>query len=148
MSTIARAVDVDVPVSTAYNQWTQFEQFPLFMEGVERVQQLDDRHLDWTAEIGGVRRRWQAEIVEQIPDERIAWHSTSGTKHAGRVTFHPIGLDRCRVDLQMAYEPDGPAETLADWLGVVTSRIERDLQRFKTFIEHRREETGAWRGTI
>jgi uncharacterized membrane protein len=148
MSTISRTVEVGVPISIAYNQWTQFEDFPRFMDGVERVEQLDDRHLHWRAEIGGVEREWQAEIIEQVPDERISWHTTSGAKHAGRVTFRPLGPDRCRVDVQMAYEPDGAAELLGDWLGVVRLRVQRDLRRFKEFIELRRVETGAWRGTI
>jgi uncharacterized membrane protein len=133
---------------TAYNQWTQFEEFPAFMEGVERVEQLDDKRLYWNAELAGTRREWHAQIIEQIPDQRIAWRATSGAKYAGVVSFEPMGPDRCRVSLQLEYEPEGATEKLGDWLGVVTRRVEGDLERFKLFIEQRRLETGAWRGTI
>jgi uncharacterized membrane protein len=148
MSRIEKAIDVDVPASTAYNQWTQFEEFPRFMEGVESVEQVDDRHLHWRAEIGGKTLEWNAEISEQIPDKRIAWHSTDGARNAGVVTFHRISDDRTRVMLQLDYEPQGAAETLGDWLGVASSRIEGDLERFKEFIESRGRETGAWRGAV
>ena len=142
MSLITRSIEVEVPVSRAYNQWTQFEEFPAFMEGVERVEQLDDKRLYWRAELGGVRREWHAEIVEQIPDQRIAWRSTSGAKNAGVVIFEPLAGDRCRVQLQLEYEPEGATETVGDWLGVVTSRVEGDLDRFKEFIDRRGIETG------
>jgi uncharacterized membrane protein len=148
MSLITRSIEVEVPVSRAYNQWTQFEEFPAFMEGVERVEQLDDKRLYWRAELGGVRREWHAEIVEQIPDQRIAWRSTSGAKNAGVVIFEPLAGDRCRVQLQLEYEPEGATETVGDWLGVVTGRVEGDLDRFKEFIERRGIETGGWRGEI
>lgn len=148
MSVIARSIEVEVPVSTAYNQWTQFEEFPHFMEGVEHVEQLDDRRLHWRAEIGGVTREWQAEIVEQIPDQRIAWRSTSGPRNNGLITFRPLDPHRCRVSVQIEYEPDGAIETMGDWLGVIEHRVEGDLERFKTFIERRGVETGAWRGAI
>ncbi len=148
MSIITRSIEVDVPVSTAYNQWTQFEEFPRFMEGVERVEQLDDERLFWRAEIGGMTREWHAEIVEQEPDRTIAWRSTSGARNAGRVSFTPLGASRCRVELELEYEPEGAAEKVGDWLGVVSSRVEGDLERFRDFISSRGAETGAWRGSI
>ena len=148
MSLISRSIEVEVPVSTAYKQWTQFEQFPQFMEGVERVEQLDDKRLYWRAELSGARREWHAEIVEQVPDQRIAWRSTSGAKNAGTVLFKPLGPRRCRIELQLEYEPESAAETIGDWLGVVSSRVDGDLQRFRDFIEHRGRETGAWRGVV
>ena len=148
MSLIHRTIDVDVPISTAYNQWTQFEEFPRFMEGVERVDQLDDRTLHWCADIGGVHKEWSAEIVEQIPDACISWCSTVGTRNAGTVRFSPRGAKQCTVELELEYEPEGAAETVGDWLGLVSSRIDRDLRRFKHFIEARRVETGAWRRAI
>ena len=137
-----------MPARTAYNQWTQFEEFPAFMEGVERVEQLDDRRLHWRAEIGGKTLEWDATITEQIPDKRIAWCSTTGEKHAGVVTFHRLSDDTSRVTLQMDYEPQGVVENVGDWLGVTSRRIEGDLERFKKFIEERGFETGAYRGAI
>jgi uncharacterized membrane protein len=148
MSTIEKSIDVKVPVRTAYNQWTQFEDFPKFMEGVREVRQLDDKHLHWRAQIAGKEVEWDAEITEQIPDQRIAWRSTSGTPNAGVVTFHRLSDNETRITVQMQYEPHGAAETTGDMLGAVSSRIEGDLQRFKEFIESREVETGAWRGTI
>jgi uncharacterized membrane protein len=148
MTTIEKAIDVDVPVRTAYNQWTQFEEFPRFMEGVEEVRQLDDTHLHWTAHIGGVRREWDAEITEQTPDQRIAWTSRTGEMNAGVVTFHRIDNDTTRVMLQMEYVPEGVVENVGSALGFVTRRVDGDLKRFKDFIEMRGRETGAWRGTV
>jgi uncharacterized membrane protein len=148
MSQIERSIDVAVPVSTAYNQWTQFEEFPRFMEGVEEVRQLDDRHLHWRAEVGGKEVEWDAEIVDQIPDKRIAWMSTSGAKNAGVVTFHRLSDDRTRIMLQVDYEPEGAVETIGDALGVVSRRTAGDLERFRDFIETRGAETGAWRGKV
>ena len=148
MSTIERSVEVDVPVRVAYNQWTQFEEFPRFMEGVERVQQLDDRRLHWVAEVAGKRNEWDAEIAEQRPDERVAWHSTTGATNAGVVTFHRLSDDRTKVMLQMEYEPEGALEKTGDALGMVERRAQGDLERFKEFIESRGTETGAWRGEI
>jgi uncharacterized membrane protein len=141
-------IEVEVPVSTAYNQWTQFEHFPQFMEGVKSVRQLDDRRLEWHAEIGGQDETWQAEITEQLPDQRIAWTSTSGKHNAGVVTFHRLSDGKTRVMLQLAYEPQGVIENVGDALGVVERRIEGDLERFKEFIEGRGTATGAWRGEI
>src|SRR5262245_37318492 len=148
MSKIEKSIDVNVPVRTAYDQWTQFEEFPKFMEGVESVQQLDDRHLIWRAEISGKMLEWTAEISEQIPDTRVAWTSTSGSRHAGVVSFYRLSDDRCRVTLQIDYDPEGVLEKVGDWLGVMSRRVEGDLERFKKFIEERGVETGAWRGTI
>jgi uncharacterized membrane protein len=148
MSTIEESIQVSVPVHTAYNQWTQFESFPEFMEGVEEVRQLDDQRLFWVAKVGGRKREWEAKITEQNPDERIAWTSTGGTLHAGVVTFHRISDNETRVMLQMEYEPEDWIEKAGDALGLVKRRVKGDLERFKKFIESRDSETGAWRGEI
>jgi uncharacterized membrane protein len=148
MSQIIETVDVDVPVRTAYDQWTQFESFPQFMEGVEKVEQLDDTTLRWTAEIAGQRKTWKAKITEQIPDERIAWTSIEGAKNAGVVTFHRLDDNKTRVTLQLDVDPEGPIENVGDALGFVQRRAKGDLDRFKEFIEARGTETGAWRGTV
>ena len=148
MSTIERSIEVDVPIRTAYNQWTQFEEFPRFMEGVESVRQSDDRHLHWVADIGGVRREWDAEITEQHPDERVAWRATSGTQNAGAVTFHRLDADRTKIMLQLDVDPEGFVEQAGDRLGFVSRRAASDLERFKEYIEDRGRETGAWRGDI
>ena len=148
MATIEQSIDVEVPVRTAYNQWTQFEEFPKFMEGVKAVRQLDDRHLHWQAEVGGRDKEWQAEITEQHPDERIAWRSMQGPRNAGVVTFHRLSDTRTRIMLQLEYEPEGVTETVGDVVGVVSARVKGDLERFKEFIESRGRETGAWRGDI
>jgi uncharacterized membrane protein len=148
MSNVEKSIDVEVSASTAYNQWTQFEEFPRFMEGVESVDQLDDQHLRWRAEIGGKTVEWEAEISEQIPDKRIAWRSVDGAHNAGVVTFHRLSDDRTRIMLQIDYEPEGAIERVGDWLGVVSSRVQGDLDRFKAFIESRGQETGAWRGKV
>jgi uncharacterized membrane protein len=148
MSKIEKSIDVHVPVRTAYDQWTQFEEFPHFMEGVESVEQIDDRRLHWRAEILGKVVEWDAVIAEQLPDTRIAWRSTNGAPNAGVVSFYRLSDDHCRVALQLDYEPEGFVETVGDWLGVLSSRVEGDLERFKKFIEERGVETGAWRGTI
>jgi len=148
MSTVERSIEVEVPVRTAYNQWTQFEEFPQFMEGVESVRQSDDRHLHWIADIGGVRREWDAEITEQHPDERVAWRATSGTRNAGVVTFHRLDAARTKIMLQLEVDPDGFVEQAGDRLGFVSRRAASDLERFKEYIEARGRETGAWRGDI
>lgn len=148
MSTIEQSIEVDVPIRTAYNQWTQFESFPQFMEGVERVQQLDDTHLHWKAEFGGQTREWDAEITEQLPDERVAWRSRSGTTNAGVVTFHRLDDDHTKVMLQLDVEPEGLVETVGDKMGFIKRRAKGDLERFKAFIEQRGSETGAWRGKV
>ncbi|MDP9069614.1 MAG: SRPBCC family protein [Actinomycetota bacterium] len=148
MSSIEQSIEVNVPVRTAYNQWTQFEDFPHFMEGVEKVNQLDDVNLHWVAEIMGQHREWDAKITEQIPDERIAWRNVDGATNAGVVTFHRISDDTTKIMLQMEYDPEGFGEKAADALGLVKARVKGDLERFKTFIESRGQETGAWRGEV
>jgi uncharacterized membrane protein len=147
MSTIEKSIEVAVPVRTAYDQWTQFESFPTFMEGVEAVQQLDDRHLHWKAEIGGVTREWDAEIVDQTPDERVTWRSVGGAKNDGTVSFAPAAPGT-RVTLHLEFEPEGLVEKAGDLLQVVDRRAAGDLERFKEFIESRGTETGAWRGEV
>jgi uncharacterized membrane protein len=148
LSTATESVEVDVPVSTAYNQWTQFEDFPKFMAGVLDVRQLDDRHLHWRARIAGKEEQWDAEITEQVPDRLIAWRSTSGLRNEGRVTFERLSDARTRVELRLDYEPRGMVEKVGDALGAVSMRASGNLQRFKTFLEQRGSETGAWRGSI
>lgn len=148
MSTITQTIDVDVPVRVAYDQWTQFESFPEFMEGVDEVRQLDDTHLHWVASIGGQREEWDAEITEQEPDMRIAWTSTTGARNAGVVTFHHLGDAQTRVTLQMDWEPEGVVQNVGDKLGLDERRVKGDLERFKSFIEERGAATGAWRGTV
>jgi uncharacterized membrane protein len=148
MASIEQSIEVDVPVRTAYNQWTQFEEFPRFMEGVEQVRQLDDKRLHWKAKIAGKAKEWDAEITEQRPDERIAWTSRNGPWNAGVVTFHRLSDTRTKVMLQLDYDPEGVVENVGDALGVVSARVKGDLQRFKEFIEQRGRETGAWRGEI
>jgi uncharacterized membrane protein len=148
MATIEKSIDVNVPVDTAYNQWTQFEEFPRFMEGVEEVRQLDDKRLHWRANIGGKPKEWDAEITEQRPDERIAWRSRGGAHNAGVVTFHRLSDNTTRVMLQLEYDPEGVVENVGDAVGVVSARVKGDLERFREFIEARGTETGAWRGDI
>lgn len=148
MSKIEKSIDVHVPARAAYDQWTQFEEFPRFMEGIEAVTQVDDAHLRWRANVGGVVEEWDAEITEQIPDKRIAWRGTAQARNAGVVTFHRLDDDHTRIMLQLEYEPQTWSESLGDLLGFLSRRVEGDLQRFKEFIEHRRQPTGAWRGEI
>jgi uncharacterized membrane protein len=149
MSTVKEAVDVQVPVHTAYNQWTQFEEFPKFMEGVEEVRQLDERHNHWTTKIGGVRREFDTEIVDQMADDRITWRTVGGdTQQRGSVRFERLDETHTRVELTMDVEPTGMAEKGADALGMIDRRVKGDLRRFKDFIEEHGGETGAWRGRI
>ncbi|WP_043634446.1 SRPBCC family protein [Nonomuraea candida] len=149
MSTIEHSEDVRAPIRAVYNQWTQFESFPEFMEGVESVKQLSDTRTAWVAEIAGVRREFEAEITEQHPDERIAWRSVDKPHQAGVVTFHRLDDATTRVTLQMEYDPEGFLETAADWLQLVRMRVIGDVKRFKTFIESRDGgETGGWRGDV
>ena len=148
MSRIVESIDVDDPVRIAYDQWTQFEEFPRFMEGVKQVRQLDDTTLEWTAEIKGVERSWRAEITEQEPDQVIGWRSTSGARNDGQVTFEPLGEKRTRVTLQLDVEPEDPVEKAGDALGFVERQVEADLRRFKEFIESRATPTGGWRGEV
>jgi len=148
MSQIRESIKVDRPVRTVYNQWTQFEEFPRFMDGVQEVRQISDKELYWNAEIGGVHRSWRAKIVEQVPDQVVAWTSTDGARNAGRVTFEPLGEDRTRVNLELDVEPEGFAEGVGDALGIIKRRAKDDLQRFCDYIEGREVATGAWRGRI
>ena len=148
MSTVLTSIEVNVPVRTAYNQWTQFEEFPRFMEGVKEVHQVDDRHLHWRAEIGGQEKEWDAEITEQKPDERIAWKSVGGAMNKGTVTFEPLSDAKSLVQLSVEYEPEGVLEIVGNETGAVSLRVKKDLERFKEFIELHGRETGAWRGTV
>jgi len=149
MSTkVEESIQVDVPVSTAYNQWTQFEDFPHFMGGIKKVTQLSDDRLEWVAEIAGVRRKWEATILEQIPDRKVAWAATEGATNAGEVTFEDIGGGQTSVRLTLEYEPEGLVEEVGDKLNVVESRTKKDLERFKELVESEGYASGAWRGTI
>jgi uncharacterized membrane protein len=148
MERIEKTFEVDCPVGTAYNQWTQFEEFPRFMEGVDEVRQLDDTHLHWKAKIAGKAKEWDSEIVEQVPDEVIAWRSTSGAPNAGTVRFEPLASERTRIKVTMEYEPKGFLENAGDALGVVSHKVEDAVERFKDLLERRRSETGAWRGEV
>jgi uncharacterized membrane protein len=148
MEHVEKTVEVDRPVSTVYNQWTQFEDFPYFMEGVKEVRQLDDTHIHWRAEVWGKEKEWDAEITEQEPDQRISWKSISGAPNAGTVRFEEIGPERTRVRLVMAYDPQGAVENVGDALGMFSARVENSVRDFKKFIENRTEETGAWRGAV
>ncbi|WP_405827091.1 MULTISPECIES: SRPBCC family protein [unclassified Streptomyces] len=149
MSQVKESIEVDVPVRTAYNQWTQFETFPLFMDGVQRVEQIDDTLTHWVTKIGGVDREFDAEITEQIPDERVAWVTVGGrSEQSGVVTFHPIDPSHTEVTLHMDFDPNGLAENIADKLGFIDRQVTGDLQRFKKFIEERGTESGAWRGEV
>ena len=148
MATIESSIDVDVPVRVAYNQWTQFEEFPRFMDAVESVKQIDDTHLHWVAKIAGVRKEWDAKITQQEPDQRVAWTSTNGAENAGAVDFHRLDDRRTRVTLTMDVDPDGMIETVGSAIGVPERQVEGDLKRFKEFIEQRAVASGAWRGTV
>jgi uncharacterized membrane protein len=148
MATHTATVDVDRPIDVVYNQWTQFESFPQFMEGVERIEQRDDTHTHWVIKVGGVTREFDATITEQHPEERVAWKSDSGPDHAGVVTFHRLDDSASRVTTQMDVDPEGFVENVADKLGVVKARVKGDLDRFKKFIEDKQTETGGWRGDV
>ncbi|HEY0542475.1 MAG TPA: SRPBCC family protein [Actinoallomurus sp.] len=148
MSSVTESVDVNVPIRTVYNQWTQFAEFPEFMEGVEEVNQVTDTMTHWRVTMAGVTREFDAQITEQIPDERVAWHSVDGPDHAGVVTFHRTGEDTTRVTTQMDVDPEGFVENVADKSGLLKRRAKSDLKRFKDFIEHRGRETGSWRGNV
>ena len=148
MATIEHSIDVQVPVRTAYNQWTQFEEFPRFMEGVKEVRQLDDARLYWRANIGGLEKEWRARITEQVPDRGIAWQSEGGAYNSGLVRFEHESPGETRIILRIDYDPDGVLENVGDAVGAVSRRVKGDLERFKEFIETRGRETGAWRGTV
>ena len=145
---VSKSVIVNVPVSRAYNQWTQFEEFPQFMGGVQKVTQLSDDRLEWVAQIFGVKRQWEAKILEQRPDQKVAWAATSGATNAGAVSFEDLGGGQCRVTLFLEYEPEGLVEKAGDALNVVERQAESDLEKFKTFIESEGYASGAWRGTV
>jgi uncharacterized membrane protein len=147
-SSVEESIEVDVPLRTAYNQWTQFEEFPRFMESVQEVRQLDNTHLHWRASVAGKTKEWDAEITEQLPDQRIAWRSTGGVWNAGVVSFHRISDSRTKVVLQMSYEPQTVGEKVGDTLGAVKLMAKGNLRRFKDLIEGRGVESGAWRGTV
>jgi uncharacterized membrane protein len=148
MATVERSIDVSAPVRTVYNQWTQFEEFPRFMAGVQEVRQLDDTHLRWVAEVAGQRRTWDAVITEQIPDERIAWASTEGARNGGVVTFHELADAKTRVMLQLEYDPESFLEKAGDAAGLVERQAQADVERFRRFVEERGVESGAWRGEV
>ena len=145
---VEKSIEVNVPVSTAYNQWTQFEEFPHFMGGVKKVTQLDDKHLEWVAEIAGVKRQWNATILEQVPDQKVAWAATEGATNAGAVLFRSIGPSTTSVQLVLEYAPEGLVEKVGDALNIVEKQAEGDLERFKAFIEDAGYASGAWRGQI
>ena len=148
MATTEQSIDVEVPIRTAYNQWTQFEEFPQFMADVESVEQVDDRHLHWRLKVASVQREFDAEITEQVPDERIAWRSTSGLDHAGVVTFHRLDDATTCIMFQLEMAPDNTIEAAAEKVGAVSLIAQRDMKNFKKFIETRGDETGAWRGEV
>ncbi|MCX4683214.1 SRPBCC family protein [Kitasatospora purpeofusca] len=149
MSMVKESVDVDVPLHTAYNQWTQFEDFPRFMEGVEAVTQLDDRRNHWRTSVGGVSREFDTEIVDQLPDERIAWRTVDGeVEQKGVVTFRSIDATHTTVSLAMDFRPEGLVERAGSAMGMVDRRVKGDLRRFKDFVEERGREEGGWRGRI
>jgi uncharacterized membrane protein len=148
MASVEKTIEVDLPVRTVYNQWTQFEEFPRFMEGVEEVRQLDDTRLHWRAEIAGKSEEWDAVITDQVPDKQVAWRSTSGSENSGVIRFEPLGGNTTRVTAVISYDPEGIVETVGDKLGMVDRRVAGDLERFKSFIEERGSATGAWRGEV
>ena len=149
MERIEKSIEVKCPLSTVYNQWTQFEEFPRFMTGVKEVRQLDDTHTHWRAEVWGKEKEWDAEITEQVPDQRISWRSTTpDTPNGGTVIFEPLGPDRTRVRLAMEYEPKGMTEKAGDAMGIMSSRVQNNVENFKKFIESRGAETGGWRGEV
>ena len=148
MPSIKKDIEVEVPVKVAYDQWTQFESFAEFMDGVKEVVQLDEKTLRWRANVGGKEQEWEAEITEQVPDRHIAWRSTTGAPNAGSVMFDAIGADKTRVSLELSYEPQDTTEKVGDALGVLDRRVDGDLGRFKDFIEKRQAPTGGWRGEI
>jgi uncharacterized membrane protein len=148
MTTVQKSIEVNVPVQTAYNQWTQFEEFPQFMDGIKEVQQVDDGRLRWVAEVGGERKEWFARITRQVPDQVVAWESESGAPNSGLVSFHADGDDKTEIEVHIDYEPADIKEEAGSALGIASRRVEGDLKRFKEFIESRGKESGAWRGEI
>lgn len=147
-SSVSESIEINVPVKTAYNQWTQFEDFPQFMKSVKEIRQLDDKHLHWRANVAGEEKEWDVEITEQVPDKRIAWRSITGVKNGGVATFHKISDTCCRVMVQMDYEPENAIESVGDAMGAVRMELRGNLQNFKELLEKRGSETGGWRGEI
>jgi len=147
-SKVEKSIEVEAPLQRVYNQWTQFEQFPQFMAGVEQVRQLSNTTLHWIAKIAGVKREWDAAILEQVPDRKVAWAATSGATNAGSVYFEPLGTDRTGVRLVLEYDPEGFVEKVGDWFNIVSRQAQSDLEKFKEFIESSGSETGEWRGTV
>jgi uncharacterized membrane protein len=148
MGATTHSIDINAPLRAVYHQWTQFEEFPRFMEGVEEVRQDGPKNLFWKARIAGKEKQWEAEILEQVPDQRIVWQSIDGTPNSGEVTFEPLDEERTRVILTMEYEPEGFLEKAGDALGIPSGRAEGDLKRFRDFIEDRGTETGGWNERI
>ena len=150
MSTVEQSIDVDVPVGTAYNQWTQFESFPEFMDGVESITQDGETHTHWVVKVAGVTREFDAEIVEQIPDQIIAWQRTAGDTegHGGRVTFESLGATKTRVNIELGWAPDGVVEKIGAALNIDQRQVDKSAAEFKRFIESRGAETGGWRGGV
>ena len=148
MTDITQTIDVEVPVTTAYNQWTQFESFPQFMDGVDEVTQKSDTLTHWKISIAGVKREFDAEITEQSPDQRVAWRAVDGTEHAGVVTFHKLEDAKTRVTLQIDTKPEGLVEKVGDAVGLTNVNAKGDLKRFKQFIESRGSADGGWRGEV
>jgi len=148
MENVQKSIEVEVPIGVVYNQWTQFEEFPKFMQGVEEVRQLSPTRIYWRAEIFGQKKEWEAEIYEQLPDQRISWRSTAGVPNTGSVQFEKVAENRTRVRLSLSYEPESALEKVGDALGILSFRVRGDLERFKEFIEKQGAETGAWRGQV
>lgn len=148
MANVEKSIEVNLPIRTVYNQWTQFEEFPRFMEGVEEVRQIDDTRLHWKASIAGKTEEWDATITDQIPDQLVAWRSTSGAENSGAIRFTPVGDTQTRVTAVIGYQPEGVVEKVGDAIGAVDRRVAGDLERFKDFVEQRGSATGAWRGEI
>lgn len=148
MEHIEKSIEVNAPIRAVYDQWTQFETFPQFMEGVHEVKQIDDTHLHWRAKVGGKEEEWTAEITQQVPDQVVAWRSTSGAENDGRVSFDKRGPDKTHITLHIDYDPQNWLESIGDKLGFMSRELEGDLKRFKTFIEERGAPTGAWRGEV
>jgi len=148
METVEKTIEVNAPLAAVYNQWTQFEEFPQFMEHVEDVRQLNPKRLYWRAKIAGHEKEWEAEIFEQVPDHRIAWRSVTGAKNSGMVNFVALDAGRTQVSLKLHYVPEGALEKAGDFFGVFSQSVEKSLERFKEFMEAHGTETGAWRGEI
>ena len=148
MPKIEQSIEIDVPVSTAYNQWTQFEDFPMFMDGIDEVRQIDNTHLHWVANVGGQREEWDAEITEQHPDQRISWRATGGKQNSGVVTFEALGPQRTRINVEFEWESEGMLEKLGSAVGQDDRQVKSDLEKFKELVESRGAGSGAWRGEV